>query len=147
MSSKAQEEFAIRCKKFFDDMNGGQPILVTQLNAVIQKVDPDWDGNVVEVFAELDDNGDMKVSWEEFSEELLKQDPRKVTKSVLKVKFEELDNDGSNTLNREEVKAMFTELEINVSEDSLTALIDAADTSGDGKISYKEFVDSWFNAE
>lgn len=67
-------------------------------------------------------------------------------RAQLEEEFKKMDKDGSGKLNRNEVKRLCQEVGLKLSDESLDALIDAADHNKDGEIGYDEFLQAWFNS-
>lgn len=69
-----------------------------------------------------------------------KIDMSKPTKEELKAAFDELDVDSSGSLEFKDLKTLVTKFDIkDVDDDALKKIIEAVDTSGDGKVSFEEF--------
>ena len=59
------------------------------------------------------------------------------------VLFEELDLDGSGSIDIEELRVVFDKMEETVTDDRLQELIDEVDEDGSGTVDYEEFF-SWY---
>ena len=58
--------------------------------------------------------------------------------------FKEFDKDGNGTIDREEFKKLFKKFQANCDASQIDNALQALDTSGDGKISFPEFL-AWLN--
>ncbi|RUS71999.1 hypothetical protein EGW08_020247 [Elysia chlorotica] len=143
MPDKTNKSFEQKCEQFFKEANGGDPISVGQLAAVIRKACPSFQGSdqdIAQMFLEVDSDSDQKITWEEFTGALFAKDISEVTRAELEEAFKNLDKDKSGKLSREEVKNLMMELEISASEEALDKTISDVDSSGDGLIDIKEFL-------
>ncbi|KAL8588137.1 hypothetical protein ACOMHN_064261 [Nucella lapillus] len=143
--SKATEKFVDKCKKAFkeaDKDNSGQ-LTIQELIGLIRTLSQNQQictEIVKEIFLDLDDNMDMKISEEEFAEVFMKKDPKAVKENELLCCFKDFDADGSGKLNSEEILQVFGELGI---EGDPQILLDKADKDNDGKVNYEEFLAVW----
>ncbi|KAK3766004.1 hypothetical protein RRG08_002247 [Elysia crispata] len=142
MPQKTNKSFEEKCTLFFKEANGGDPITVGQLAAVIRKACPSFQGSdqdIAQMFLAVDADNDRTVSWEEFTEALFAKDISEVTRAELEEAFKKLDKDGSGALSSEEIKTLMAELEIPVEGDTLEKIMFEADTGKDGTVNINEF--------
>ncbi|KAK0057404.1 calmodulin-related protein 97A [Biomphalaria pfeifferi] len=140
--SQTTKNFEEKCRRFFEEANGGNPITVGQLARVIRQACPTFQGtdaDIAQTFLELDDNNDKLVSWEEFSSALYAKDPREVTRAELEQAFKDIDKDGSGKLDKNEIRLLCQQQGLDISEEQLNEVVKEADDNNDGKISFEEF--------
>lgn len=61
----------------------------------------------------------------------------------LRKAFKKFDADSSGTMSADELRGVVTDLGHNVTDEDLNQLMTEADKSGDGQISYEEFLNCW----
>ncbi|XP_005092223.1 calmodulin-A [Aplysia californica] len=143
--SKAAKDFEQKCKVFFNECNGGEPVSICDLAKCIRKASPGFKGtdqDIAQMFLEIDTDQDKLISWDEFTDALFKRNPKEVTRSELETTFKGLDKDGSGKLDRGEVRQLAQSVGMDISEEGLDKLLSKADPNGDG-VSYQEFLDAW----
>ena len=100
----------------------------------------------------LDKDGSGKLSFDEFilwlrSEEGFKNIDNSSRYYIIQKAielFKKYDKDGNGTIDREEFKELFKQFKSNADDSQLDSALQALDTSGDGKISFPEFL-TWLN--
>ncbi|GFO48405.1 calmodulin-like [Plakobranchus ocellatus] len=142
MSNKAVNNFETKCKKFFDAANGGEPLTPGALCRVIRKACPSFkgeDSEIAAMFFDVDKDHDSLISWEEFTKAMFAKDPKEITRAELEETFKDVDKDGSGKLSRAEIGDLIKSLEIKVSDEGLTSLMEESDPNGDG-VDIQEFL-------
>ncbi|THD27158.1 16 kDa calcium-binding protein [Fasciola hepatica] len=93
--------------------------------------------NVERLMNELDLNQDGNITFNEYKLALgLTDEPIAQWKQL----FYSLDQDRTGTINRDELKKMFTEMDIGISSSIIDEWIADHDVNGDGRLSYEEFL-------
>ncbi|VDP65158.1 unnamed protein product [Echinostoma caproni] len=93
--------------------------------------------NIERLMEELDLNKDGNITFNEYKLALgLTQEPLSEWKQL----FFSLDQDRTGTITREELKAMFREMDTGISASVIDEWIDEHDVNGDGQLSYNEFL-------
>ncbi|BFZ02163.1 hypothetical protein BsWGS_05202 [Bradybaena similaris] len=145
----SNQTFWEKCEAIFNRANGGKPLTVGSLAAVIREACPSYQGSdqdIAQIFLEIDENQDRLISLEEFRKSMTAKSPKEIERATLEDEFKLLDKDGSGTLNRIEIKRLCVEVGLKLSEKCLDELINAADHNKDGVISYDEFLQAWYNS-
>jgi len=90
--------------------------------------------------ADADNSG--KVSWQEFLKVVEKRPIRRRIEASLRKLFQAMDVDGSGYLTKDDLKKLLKDAGYanEISDAELGKLIAKVDTSGDGKVSFEEFV-------
>ncbi|XP_059138518.1 calmodulin-like [Physella acuta] len=146
--SQTTKSFEEKCKVFFDQANGGNPITVGQLARVIRSACPNFQGTdqeIAEMFFEVDANNDKLVDWNEFSTALFAKDPKEVTRAELQTLFKSIDKDGSGKLDKTEIINLVKEQGLSITDEELDDLIKEADVNGDGLIDFEELLRLWMS--
>lgn len=138
----AEESFQTKANKFFHEANGGNPITIQQLKALILKIIPDYDfgekdEKLIEMFGSVDLDGDKDIEYGEFCQGLFKKSPGEVTREELKTLFQATDKDGSGKLNKDELMGLAGK---QLKEETLTRIVNECDKTGDGVIDINEFM-------
>jgi len=146
--SKAAEQFAEKCKRWWDesDSNKDGTMSIQEMRTMIKKVASNVelsDADIADIFVDMDDDGDKKLSWDEFSDVFLKKDPKTIQENELKEGFKKMDANGNGFLTKEEIRAHYNDLGISISDEAFDNTCASADTDGDGKINFNEFVAVW----
>ncbi|GFR64895.1 calmodulin [Elysia marginata] len=142
MPQKTNKSFEEKCRAFFEQANGGDPVTPGQLARVIRKACPSFEGSdqdIAQMFMAVNTDNNDTISWEEFSSALFARDIKEVTRAELEETFKKLDKDNSGKLSREEVKNLMTDLEIPIEEDALDQTMAQADPDNNG-VDIKEFL-------
>jgi len=98
----------------------------------------DWDVTAVEKMFDGVSGSDAQLTFEELWTGINK---KPATKNQLEELFDQYDKDGSGFLSKDELMAALN-TQANVTEEKAQEILEAADTSDDGKISKAEFVKS-----
>ncbi|XP_076461969.1 uncharacterized protein LOC143294380 [Babylonia areolata] len=143
--SKATQNFTEKCKTLFEkaDASGDKKLSIQELRVLIKELcgdDATSDTMMAEIFADLDDNADKMLTWEEFSDVCCKKDPKSVQQHELKCAFKDFDSDGSGRISVDEIKALLNDLGIAADAEQV---VDSVDKDDDGTISYEEFIAVW----
>lgn len=144
--TSAADSFKQKCEKLYKEVDkNGDGLSIQELSELIRKVStvPISNEEIIEWFMDLDDDGDRKISWAEFSDVFAKKDPKKVQESELKAVFQQMDTDKSGKLNRNEIKQQFVKLAIKMTDQRLDQILNQADKDKDGNINYEEFLAAW----
>ena len=94
------------------------------------------------VIAMADADGSGSVTWEEFLKVVEKRPIKRRIQAALKKLFDAFDTDGSGFITKEDLRKLINEAGFGeeVSDAELTELISKVDESGDGKVSFEEFI-------
>lgn len=137
LSSDETEEFW----KIADKNNDGE-LTIQELKSGVQKycqaqgrAVPD-EKALVRMFMGIDHSGNRKISEAEFMTELMRKEARE---DIYCQMFKSLDKDGSGTLSRNELRALFQRGNCGYSETDIETMIDDCDVRRDGRIRYEEF--------
>ncbi|WP_395241646.1 EF-hand domain-containing protein, partial [Salmonella sp. s51933] len=95
------------------------------------------DEQIKETLKNIDTNNDGVLNTQEFEKFLAECDRN--NEKELREAFNTFDKDGSNFVTKDELSKVMKACGEKVSDEDLTKMIKAADTSGDGKISFDEF--------
>ena len=99
------------------------------------------DEELEDIVKAVDLNGDGEIDFEEFVSMMrLRMDERhQDPEEDLREAFNMFDADGSGFIDREEVRILMKKLAQTLTDDEIDAIMDAADSDGDGEISFEEF--------
>lgn len=81
-----------------------------------------------------------QIEFEEFSRVMAENFFRKNSEEELRAAFQKFDQDNSGYIQAKELQAIMSKMGRNVSKTEIEAIIKSLDSSGDGKISFAEFV-------
>ncbi|XP_076461354.1 neo-calmodulin-like [Babylonia areolata] len=142
--SKSTQSFVEKCKTLFEkaDASGDNKLSIQELRVLIKELCGDnatSDRMMADIFADLDDNDDKMLTWDEFSDVCFKKDPKSVQEHELRCVFKKCDKDGSGRLSADEIKAAFQELDI---PGDPGRNLENADKDDDGMVNYEEFIAS-----
>ncbi|XP_052803759.1 uncharacterized protein LOC128233916 [Mya arenaria] len=134
------------CEAFWSkaDKNGDGKLTIQELDQGLRSILPPGKGpsskDVVYMFSAVDKDGDKTITKKEFFDEMEKPPRRK----ALEETFKRYDKDNSGTLTRDEIEAVVRDsgsfskgCDVKKVAD---AIMEEADTSGDGAIDLKEFL-------
>lgn len=99
------------------------------------------DEELEDIVKAVDLNGDGEIDFEEFISMMrLRMDERQQDpEEDLREAFNMFDADGSGFIDRDEVRVLMKKLAQTLTDDEIDAIMDAADSDGDGEISFEEF--------
>lgn len=141
-----EEALKTRLQEAFDnvDADGDGKISHDDLKTVLQEAGFEGnDDNIQAIISAVDDSGDGLINFEEFAIAVISLGITIRIAMFLRRMFNQLDVDGSGYLEPSDIKALVSDagLQDRLSEDDIDAMFEAADTSGDGKVSFEEFCD------
>lgn len=145
MAAERLSEESIRdaLKGAFDnlDTDGSGSLSKDELKAALEKTGmKPTDEQMESVMARCDEEGDGKLSFEEFANSVIALGIKVRIVMLLRQVFDALDADGSGYIEASDIKSLMTDAGFEIDEAELDTLVANCDTSGDGKISFEEFV-------
>ena len=100
------------------------------------------DSEVENVIGMADADGSGTVNWDEFLKVLEKRPIKRRIEAALRRLFDEFDTDKSGSISNSDLRKLINDAGFgdDVSDDEIEQLIARVDTSGDGKVSFDEFL-------
>jgi len=108
------------------------------------------DEELMDMIREVDNDGNDTIEFEEFCALMVKNMNQKDDESTLIEAFSILDEDSSGSIERSELRAMmknFSKATEEIDDTEIDALLQEADTDGDGQISFEEFTKAMMSEE
>lgn len=141
-----KEDQLIRVHSFLDKNGDGSVTLVEMMDHADRLSAKAAHDDTAEIFAALDQDGDKKLSLDEFKadvtekmDHMTKEEQAQMMK-VEMMKFRAVDEDGDGFVSEEEVAHLFfPELHDGVMDIEIAEQMRVRDKDGDGKLSYLEF--------
>ena len=122
------------------DLDGNGYITNDELGTVLRKMGQEpTDEEVDAMIAEIDEDGDGTIDFEEFCELMEKRMSDDSTEADIIEVFKVFDNDGSGNITAEELKHILCNLDEPLTQTEVDWIVDEADVDGDGTISFDEF--------
>ncbi len=122
------------------DLDGNGFITNDELGTVLRKMGQEpTDEEVEQMIAEIDEDGDGTIDFEEFCELMEKRMSDDNTEADIIEVFKVFDNDGSGNISAEELKHILCNLEEPLTAGEVEWIVSEADIDGDGTISFDEF--------
>ena len=88
---------------------------------------------------EVDINRDGSVDFDEFCTMMERKKKQTNLKDEIRSAFRVFDKDGNGFISPDELRGAMMTLKIDLTDKELDALIETADTNGDGQLDYEEF--------
>ena len=122
------------------DLDGNGYITNDELGTVLRKMGQEpTDEEVEQMIAEIDEDGDGTIDFEEFCELMEKRMSDDNTEADIIEVFKVFDNDGSGNISAAELKHILCNLEEPLTAGEVEWIVSEADIDGDGTISFDEF--------
>lgn len=93
-----------------------------------------------EIMREVDKDGNGTIEYEEFIRMMSRRSQEINEEEELRKSFKVFDKDGDGVISFTELKYVMSNLGERMSDAEITAMLEQADTDGDGQINYEEFV-------
>ncbi|CAH1788765.1 unnamed protein product [Owenia fusiformis] len=126
------------------DLDGSGSISSGELKVALEEMGfVPSDEEVQVLLRQIDADGSGQVEWEEFLAMFQAKPKKQHTEASLRKAFRKLDKDKSGDICRNEVRQFLRESGIGediLPDGEIDAMIAEVDTSGDGKISFEEFL-------
>ncbi|CAH1788766.1 unnamed protein product [Owenia fusiformis] len=145
MAAMSEQEIA-GYKEVFDmfDLDGSGSISSGELKVALEEMGHmPTDEEVQALLKQIDADGSDKVEWGEFLAMFQAKPKKQHTEANLRKAFREIDKDKSGKICSNEVKQFLRKSGIGediIPDGEIDAIIAEVDTSGDGKISFEEFL-------
>lgn len=130
-------------KQFFQeaDKDGSGFLTLDELTAVLRKKGyKGTDANIKGMFGSSDISGDNKISLEEYLTAMGQLPAKDHKTAAMRSCFVSFDKDGSGSIDRKELQAVFAELGRTLSEEEVARMIALSDKDSSGTINYEEFI-------
>lgn len=102
------------------------------------------DEDIKKIFRRADDSDDGMVSLDEYMVVMGEQPEKNHKQAAIRSVFRSFDKDGSGTIDKAELKAVFDEIGRSLSDSELNRIIEMADRDGSDTLDYEEFVKEVF---
>lgn len=124
------------------DKDGDETISTPELLTVMRSLghNPSND-DIMDMIKEVDKNGNGKIEFNEFLILMEKKLKTFESEELIREAFDVMDHDGDGYITVSKLRHVVQELGLNLSEEEMDEMILEADPSGDGRVSYQEFVD------
>lgn len=102
------------------------------------------DDQCAELLAAADKDGSGSLNFEEFAEAVIAVGIRILIAALVRAAFEALDVDNTGLISKDNVRTVVENVNVGdkVTDEMIDNVFEAADTSGDGQISFEEFVNA-----
>ena len=145
LSGPLTEEEIATGKEIFEalDQDGDGKITTDDLNQALQNLGVELNEDQLKaIIAKADADGSGVVTWDEFLKVLEKRPIKRRIEAALRELFNEFDTDNSGFISPENLRQLINDAGYadQVTDDDITELISRVDTTGDGKISFDEFL-------
>lgn len=128
------------------DKDGDGSITTKELGAVIKSMGQNaTEAEIQDMINDMDENGDGIITFEEFSKEMAKKMMDIDSSEELKDAFKVIDSDHNGLISEEELKGVFNELEEDISDDDIKAMLEDCSKDNQGFVKYDEFHRMMFN--
>jgi Ca2+-binding EF-hand superfamily protein len=130
-------------EKFFSDADKDKSGFLSQdeLVAALRKNGYKGDdAQITKMFASVDFSGDNKISKDEYLAAMGQVPPKEHKAATMRSLFRSFDKDGSGSIDRAELDAVFKEMGKSFSDDELKRMIQLADKDASGTLEYEEFI-------
>lgn len=135
-------------KETFDtfDKDKDGSITTKELGSVIKSMGQNvTETEIQEMINEMDTNGDGIINFEEFSNQMAKKMMDIDSSEELKDAFKVIDSDQNGLISEEELKLVFEELEEDIGEEDVRAMLEDFGKDSQGFVNYEEFHKMMFN--
>jgi len=143
MSNQFTAEQMKELKKMFDefDADGGGTISEEELTQVFRSLGEEPEKEAIQdMMGEVDDSGDLCISWLEFVELMAEQIKDNETKRALDKAFKTFDRNGDGYINAEEFRYLMMNVGHKLSREDADELMKDA-VGRDGQLNIKDFVE------
>jgi Ca2+-binding EF-hand superfamily protein len=130
-------------QKFFDDADKDKSGFLSQeeLVAALRKNGyKGTDDQIKAMFNSVDFSGDNKISLDEYLAAMGQVPPKEHKAATMRSLFRSFDKDGSGSIDRSELDAVFKEMGKSFTDDELKRMIQLADKDATGTLEYEEFI-------
>jgi Ca2+-binding EF-hand superfamily protein len=130
-------------QKFFDDADKDKSGFLSQeeLVAALRKNGyKGTDDQIKAMFNSVDFSGDNKISLDEYLAAMGQVPPKEHKAATMRSLFRSFDKDGSGSIDRAELDAVFKEMGKSFTDDELKRMIQLADKDATGTLEYEEFI-------
>jgi calmodulin len=134
-------------QRFFADADKDNSGFLTQdeLNGALRKNGYKGDDDQIKkMFSTVDFSGDNKISLDEYMAAMGQVPPKEHKAATMRSLFRSFDKDGSGSIDRSELDAVFKEMGKSFSEDELKRMIQLSDKDASGTLEYEEFISHVF---
>ena len=133
--SEYRESFALF------DKNGDGAIDVKELGHVMRSLGQDpTEDELKDMIHDVDSDNNGTIDFNEFLTIMSRMKGNEETENDLVEAFKVFDKDQDGSITQDELRSVMSNLGQKLSPQELDEMIKEADTDGDGKINYKEFV-------
>ena len=133
------KEYRDAFEMFDKDKDG--TITAKELANVMRSLNQDpSEAELIEMIAEVDQNGNGKIDFEEFVTLMNRRSKETDTEEEVINAFRVFDKDANGLISSTELRHIMTTLGDKLTEEEVDEMIREADIDGDGYINYEEFV-------
>lgn len=124
------------------DKDGDGNISTPELLTVMRSLghNPSQD-DIMDMIKEVDKNGNGKIEFNEFLLLMDKKMKAFESEELIREAFEVIDTTGEGYITLTKLRHVVQDLGLNLTDEEMDEMILEADPSGDGRVSYQEFVD------
>ncbi|CAF1005526.1 unnamed protein product [Adineta steineri] len=98
------------------------------------------DKQLKQIVNQIDTDGTGEIEFEEFCRVMGESFSKKYSQDELRVAFRQFDQDNSGYIQAKELENIMNKMGKHLSKSQIDAMVKSLDTSGDGQISFDEFV-------
>ncbi|XP_038597257.1 calmodulin-A-like [Tachyglossus aculeatus] len=143
MSHQLSEEQVAKCKEAFElfDQDSDGTITTKELGTVLQSLGQNaTEAELKAIIGKVDTDGNGKVDFPEFLSLMAQVMKEPKAEDGIREAFRMFDKDGNGYVSAAELRQVLATLGETLTDEEVDEMIQVADTDGDGKVNYEEFV-------